>query len=97
MIRTLCAAALVCGASLTASAAPLAPSAPSAQSGVEKVHGYHRSCRGGPHWRHRHTWDGDRVRCGGYYYRYYREPGITLRFGTRERHHRHRHWRHDRD
>jgi hypothetical protein len=92
-------AALVCGASLSASAAPLNPAAPGAQSGLQKVHGDHRSCSGGSSWRHRHAWDGDRIRCGSRYY--YRDsgPGVTLHFGTRDRHHwnRGRYHRRDRD
>ena len=61
----------------------------SAESGVQKVHGYHRSCVNG----HRNRADGDRVRCGGYYYQD-GSPGITLQLNTRDRHNRNN--RHDR-
>jgi hypothetical protein len=90
-------ATLAVGASMTASAAPLSPlpGTPSTESGIEKVHDFHRSCRRG----HRHTSDGDRVRCGSYYRRD-SSPGITLQLGTRDRHDRrdrdHRRDRHDR-
>ena len=95
MMRFLTIAAIGAGLMIAAphaNAAPLSPQAPGAESAIEKVHGYHRSCRYG----HRHQWDGDRVRCGGYYYRD-SSPGIYLNFG-RDRHrghHRH-HGRRDR-
>lgn len=84
-------ATLVFGASVTASAAPVSPPlAPSStKSSVEKAHAYHRSCRGG----HRHTEHG-RVSCGHFYRD--SQPGITLRFGDRDRGD-HRNNRHDRD
>jgi hypothetical protein len=83
-------ATLAFGASVTASAAPVSPSpaAPSTKSSVEKAHGFHRSCRG----EHRHTGHG-RIHCSDSYR--YSEPGITLRFGDRDRGH-HRHDRDDR-
>ena len=85
--------ALVCGASLSASAAPLTPSASGAQSSIEKAHSYHRSCDRG----HRHQRDGDWVSCGRSYYYRDRSPGVTLYFGTRDRGNWHsgRHYRRD--
>jgi len=80
-------ATLAFGASMTASAAPVSPppASSSIKSNVEKVHGYHRSCRSG----HRHTAHG-RVYCGHFYRDI--EPGITLRLGERDRgNHRNRH------
>ena len=73
-------ATLAFGASMTASAAPVSPppASSSIKSNVEKVHGYHRSCRRG----HRHTAHG-RVYCGHFYRD--SEPGITLRLGERDR------------
>ena len=67
-------------------------SALSAESGVQKVHGYHRSCVNG----HRNRTDGVRVRCGGHYYQD-SGPGITLQLNTRDRHNRNRHDRGDRN
>jgi hypothetical protein len=74
---------------VSANAAPPSPQAPGAETTIEKVHGYHRSCRYG----HRHQRDGDRVGCGGYYYRD-SAPSIYLNLGRdRDRHHGQR--RHD--
>lgn len=89
--------ALVLTTSLGAQAAPPAPNSHTVSSVVEKVHGYHRSCRG--EWSHRHQRDGDRVPCGRTYY--YRDsgPSIHLRLGDRDRghhHRRHHHRNHDR-
>lgn len=87
-------ATLAVGASMTANAAPLSlsPGASSTESSVEKVHNFHRSCRRG----HRHRYDGDRMRCGSHFRRD-SSPGITLQFGTRDRHDRRdRHHRRDR-
>jgi hypothetical protein len=87
--------ALVLATSWGVQAAPLAPQSQNVLSAVEKVHGYHRSCRG--EWSHRHTRDGDRVPCGRSYY--YRDsgPSIHLRFGNRDRGHRHRRHHRGRD
>ena len=83
--------ALALAAGVPAMAAPSGMTlALSAQSGVQKVHGYHRSCNNG----HRNRADGVRVRCGGYYYQD-SGPGITLQLGNRDRH-RDRHDRGDR-
>jgi len=84
---------LALAAGVPAMAAPSAMTpALSAERGVQKVHGYHRSCVNG----HRNRADGDRVRCGGYYYQD-PSPGITLQLNTRDRHNRNRHDRGDRD
>ena len=53
-------AGLMLAVPVSANAAPLSPQAPGAETAIEKVHGYHRSCRYG----HRHQRDGDRVSCG---------------------------------
>ena len=83
--------ALALAAGVPAMAAPSALTlALSAESGVQKVHGYHRSCDNG----HRNRADGVRVRCGGYYYQD-SGPGITLQLGNGDRH-RDRHDRGDR-
>lgn len=80
----------------TANAAPISMTpTPATENAVEKVHGYHRDCRGDPDYLHRHARSGERIECGRrYHYRdryYYRDsgPGITLRFG-RDRDHRYR-------
>jgi hypothetical protein len=86
-------AAFIGLASVSANAAPFSSAPIEAQSEVQTVHGYHRSCRGAPNWRHRHQRDGDWVRCGRRYYRP-SAPGITLYFGGRD--YKHRHYR-DRD
>jgi len=49
-----------CGATISAHAAPVAPAPIKANAPVEKVHSYHRSCRGGPGWAHRHSRSGER-------------------------------------
>lgn len=81
------------GAAGTAGAAPLSmtPTTPATENAVEKVHGYHRSCAGDPDYLHRHSPSGRRIECGR---RYYRDssPGITLRFGDRDRGHHRRDW-----
>ena len=84
------ASALIFGAA-AANAAPLSavPAAPEAGRGVELVHGGHRSCRSG----HRHSWDGDRVRCGRGVRVYSSEPSVSIRLGKT---HRHRDRDHDR-
>ena len=66
-----------------ANAAPLSavPVAPEAVNGVELVHGGHRSCRSG----HRHSWDGDRVRCGRGVRVYSSEPSVSIRVGKTHR------------
>lgn len=82
----------------TAGAAPISMNqAPAADNAIEKVHGYHRSCRGDPDYLHRHTRSGRRVSCGRRHYYRDRGPGIHLYFGDRDRrHHRrgHHHRRH---
>lgn len=83
--------ALAANPPATASPSGMTP-ALSVESGVQKVHGYHRSCVNG----HRNRADGDRVRCGGYYYRD-SSPGITLQLNTRDRSNRNRHDRGDRN
>lgn len=95
--------AVLCGTTANTNAAPVAPAPIQVDAAVEKVHGYHRSCRGGPGWFHRHTRRDRTVRCRT---RWYRAPGITLYFGHRDRrgrahrHHRRHHdshyhrWRH---
>jgi len=82
---------LALAASVPANAAPpsMTPGALSTESSVQKVHRFHRSCIDG----HRNTSDGDRVSCGGYYYRD-SSPGITLQLNTRDRNNRRD--RHDR-
>jgi hypothetical protein len=79
-----------------ANAAPISMNAPAAEAAVEKVHGYHRSCRGDPDYLHRHTRSGRRISCGRRHY--YRDsgPSFYFRFGDRDRGHRHRHQRHHR-
>jgi hypothetical protein len=78
-------------AAAAANAAPLSavPPAPEAAGGVDLVHGGHRSCRSG----HRHSWDGDRVRCGPSVRIYRSEPSVSIRLGKT---HRHRDRDHDR-
>lgn len=85
------ASALMLGAS-AAGAAPLstAPIAPQAGNGTELIHGGHRSCRSG----HRHSRDGDRVRCGHHYRS--SGPGVTIQLGRDRRHHDRRDHRRDR-
>ena len=68
-----------------ANAAPLSPVAPEATSGVELVHGDHRSCRSGPAGWHRHTRGGDRVRCGRSVRVYRTEPSVSIRVGKDRR------------
>jgi len=88
--------ATFCGATINANAAPVGPAPIQANALVEKVHGYHRSCRGGAGWVHRHTRSGRPAGCGP---RLYRRPGVHLYFGGRDRrghYHRHHHRRHDR-
>ena len=92
---TTIAAALFATATFSANAAPLSPQSQNATSTVEKVHGYHRSCRG--EWSHRHQRDGDRVPCGRSYYYRDSAPSIYLNLGDRHRgHHRHNRHRGDR-
>ncbi len=70
-----------------ANAAPLSgtPAAAETASGVELVHGGHRSCReGGGGW-HRHTWRGDRIRCGRSVRVYRSEPSVSIRVGKDRR------------
>jgi len=65
LASTLFAATVMFGSA--ANAAPLSPasSAPAGvESQVEKVHGYHRSCKRGPARWHRHTRSDHNVRCG---------------------------------
>jgi len=97
---------LLCGP-VIAQAAPLGGlgESPVAEDAlVTQVHGYHRSCRWGPHrgWWHRHLRSGRPVHCGRRYYRYgyydgpyYGGSSLVLRFGHRHHHHRfHRGRRH---
>jgi hypothetical protein len=55
-------------------------------SGVDLVHGGHRSCRAGPGGWHRHARDGDRVRCGRSVRVYRSEPSVSIRVGKTHRH-----------
>ena len=88
---TLIAGAFLCGASMSASAAPLTSSNPvDIQSMTEKVHSYHRDCRAG----HRHVRRGI-VECGPRYY--YRTPAPGFSIYINPRGSRDRHWRGDRD
>jgi hypothetical protein len=101
MKRVLSVIAVVAAAAFGSTAASAAPPSPGStlpsgvHSNVEKVHGYHRYCRGGPRWRHRHTRHGYRVSCHRHYrtYRYY-QPGFSFYVGPG--YHRHRHYRHHR-
>lgn len=94
LTSALFASALMLGMN-TANAAPLSATQanPVVDSGVELVHGGHRSCRGGPSGWHRHTRDGDRVRCGRSVRIYRSEPSVSIRVGKT---HRHRDRDHDR-
>ncbi len=88
---TILAGSFLCGASMSANALPASPAPMKAQPQIEKVHGFHRSCRGAPAWRHRHARRGRTVHCGPRFYRY-PAPGITLYFGDNDRR-GHRHYR----
>ena len=82
LTSALFASAIMFGAT-AANAAPLSatPATSEAVSGVELVHGGHRSCReGGGGW-HRHSWDGDRIRCGRSVRVYRSEPSVSIRVG----------------
>ena len=100
LASTLFAAAVVFGSA--ANAAPLSPatSAPAgAEAQVEKVHGYHRSCRRGPTRWHRHTRSGRIVRCGRHGVRviaptYGVYVGPTRKYYRHHRSHRHHYRRH---
>jgi hypothetical protein len=74
-----------------ANAAPLSatPVDQAADSGIEPVHGGHRSCRSGGGGWHRHTRDGDRVRCGRSVRVYRSEPSVSIRVGKTHRHRDH--------
>ncbi len=88
---TLVAGALLCGVSMSASAAPLTGTSPvDVRSMTEKVHSYHRNCRAG----HRHVRRGI-VECGPRYY--YRTPTPGFSIYVNPRGGRDRHWRGDRN
>ena len=88
LTSALFASALLFGAT-AANAAPLSATSVTPEvSGVELVHGGHRSCReGGGGW-HRHTGGGDRVRCGRSVRLYRSEPSVSIRVGKDRRHDR---------
>jgi hypothetical protein len=92
------ASALVMGATV-ANAAPLPATQvnPMVGSGIELVHGGHRSCRAGPGGWHRHARDGDRVRCGRSVRVYRSEPSVSIRVGKTHRHRDHDRRRDHRD
>lgn len=90
LTSALFAAALMMGMS-TANAAPLSATQANAEvdNGLELVHGGHRSCRAGAGGWHRHTRDGDRVRCGRSVRVYRSEPSVSIRVGKTHRHRDH--------
>jgi hypothetical protein len=102
MKRILSVIAIAAAAMFGATAASAAPPSPGhmlpsgIHTNVEKTHGYHRSCRGGRGWRHRHTRGGRRIYCGRRYY----SPRVNLYIGPGYRRHRHyrqhRYYRHHR-
>lgn len=101
MKRIMSVIAVIGAAVLGASAAAAAPAslgsmAPTeANSQVEKVHGYHRSCRRGPARWHRHLRSGRNVRC---YRRWHRGAyvwgPVYVAPRVHHRHHRHHMRRH---